>query len=118
MVAGSPVSVQSPARNRLFQPVSGARPQGVLLRRGREGGAALAHDLPRRQIGLRRPATLQTSRQIACGEFLARHVDQPVAVLMVTDSRLREREQPFHRPPTTPRIAGMPRRRIDSGNAR
>ena len=47
MVAGKPVSVQSPARTRLRHFVAGARPFGVLRRRGGEGRAPLAHDLPR-----------------------------------------------------------------------
>jgi len=55
----------SPARNRFFQPVIAPGRQRVLLRRGLECGAALAHDLPGRQFALPAPGFADI-RQIAC----------------------------------------------------
>ena len=51
MVAGRPVSVQSPARKRLRQAVRASGRLRGLLGRGGEGGAPLLHDLPGRQLG-------------------------------------------------------------------
>src|ERR1700716_1371912 len=79
----------------VFKGGRGARPQGVLLRRGLEGGAALAHDLPRRHFALhtRRFADIPPDR---LRELLSGHIDQPVAIADGNRQALREREQPLH----------------------
>ena len=68
MVAGRPVSVQSPARTRLRQRGARARAAGVLLGRGGEGGAALLDDLPGRQLGAAGRRRVATSAQKRRGQ--------------------------------------------------
>ena len=78
MVAGRPVSVQSPARTRLRHAVARAGPLGVLRRRRGESGAPLAHDLPGRQFG-RQSGHARDLAPDRLRQFLARRVDQPIA---------------------------------------
>ena len=88
MVAGKPVSVQSPARNRFFASGYRARPQRVLLRRRCESRAALAHDLPRRQIGTSTdPRPCRYRRQIACASSSRGMSTSRSPLLMVTERR-------------------------------
>ena len=95
MVAGNPVSVQSPARNRFFQAVTGpgrsAFCSGVasnVARRSRticQGGNS-----PCDARGL---ADIPPDR---LRQLLARHIHQPVAIADGDRQPLRKREQPFH----------------------
>jgi len=63
IVAGRPVSVQSPASARLRHAVLTPGRLAFLRRRCRKGRAPLAHDLPWRHV-VRNVATRRTSRQI------------------------------------------------------
>ena len=114
MVAGRPVSVQSPARQRLRQLRARRRAFGILLGRRREGRAALAHDLPRRQLGRQGPRPAQprarSSRRVSSrGASSSRS-----APLIVTDSRPRKREQPFDGAVDDADHRRQRRRRIDA----
>ena len=120
MVAGRPVSVQSPARTRLLHWVAGAGTLCVLRRRRGERCAPLAHDLPRghhRQFGGSSdgsPVTRATSLQIVLasssrGESMSRS-----PALMVTDSRPGNAKIHCTVALSTPRIGGCCRRRIDA----
>ena len=97
MVAGKPVSVQSPARNRFFRPSPApaaarsapASPQMWHGARARSARAAI------------RPATPRGLADVApdrLRQLLARHVDQPVAIADGDREPLREGKQPFHEP--------------------
>ncbi len=86
--------VQSPARNKIAPSRRRSRTLGVLARRRREGGAALAHDLPRRQrLGKARygrDLVPDLSRQ-----RLARDIEQPVGGADGDRQPVRQAEQPF-----------------------
>ena len=90
-----------------------ARPQRVLLRRGLECGAALAHDLPGRQLALdaRGLADVPPDRP---RQFLARHVHQPVGVADGDRQALRKREQPFNQAADDAEDRRLIRRRIEA----
>ena len=113
MVAGNPVSVQSPARNRFFQAVTGpgrrAFCSGVasnVARRSRticQGGKLALHagrlaDVP--------PDRLR--------QLLARHIDQPVAIADGDRQPLRERKQPLHQAADDAEIGGASLGRIEA----
>ncbi len=101
MVAGNPVSVQSPARNRFFQAVTapGRRAfcSGVasnVARRSRticQGGSSACM-----------PAALADISPDRLRQFLTRHIHQPVAIADGDRQALREREQPFHQSADNP----------------
>src|SRR6266702_8782914 len=74
-----------------------ARPQRILLGRGLEGGPALAHDLPGRQLALH-AAGLADIPPDRLREFLARHVHQAVGIADGDRQPLRECKQPLHQP--------------------
>ena len=94
---------------------TGARPQRVLLRRGLERRAALAHDLPGGSGNSPcSPAALQTSRQIASASSSRGISTSRSPLLMVTDSRCGNANSHSTRPPTTPRIGRHIPRRIEA----
>ena len=95
-VAGSPVAVQSPARNRFSHWVRAPGRFGVLGRRRGEGRAPLAHDLPRRQVGgnSRGFGDLVPDR---LRKLRARHVHQAVGAADRHRQPPFERENPFGR---------------------
>ena len=114
MVAGNPVSVQSPARNRFFQ-----------RRRPRPAAAHFAPAWPQMWRGARarsaraavRPATpaaLQISRQIACASSSRGMSTSRSALLMVTDSRCGNANNHSTSPPTTPMDRRHVVRRIEA----
>ena len=115
MVAGNPVSVQSPARNRFLNDVTGpgrsAFCSGVasnVARRSRticQGGNGKSPC---------RPAALQTSRQIASASSSRGMSTRRSPLLMVTDSRCGNANSHSTRPPTTPRIGGGIAGRIEA----
>ena len=94
MVAGNPVSVQSPARTRLSHAVAApgacAFCSGVAAKVARRS-RTICHG----GSGAGRPATAATSFQIALRQALARHVQQPVAAADGDRQAAGKREQPF-----------------------
>ena len=89
------------------------RGAGILCRRRREGGAALAHDLPRRQrVG--RPATVATSSHSVFARLSRGTSSNRSPALMVTDRRPGNANSHSTVPFTTPMMGASARRRIDA----
>ena len=97
MVAGNPVSVQSPARNRFLKavlaPGRSAFCSGVASNVARRSRTICQGGSSRRD-----PGSLADIPPERLGELLARHIDQPVSAADGDRQALGEREKPFHQP--------------------
>ena len=94
MVAGRPVSVQSPASSDC--PFCRRPGRFASCAAGRERGAPLAHDLPRRQY-IRQSGDARYFAPDRFRQFFARRVDQPVAGADGDGDATRKRKDPFRR---------------------
>ena len=108
MVAGRPVSVQSPARNRLRQCGLGRWALGVLLRRGGEGGALFLDDLPCGQSAPKSGAPGDIGPEHARPVPRGRWSTMASAPDTVTEMRSAKANIHSAVPPITPSMAGAP----------